>query len=140
MSAPDQSPAVGTRPSTAKSVTTWIAQVVLGLTIAGGGVAKLAGDAAMVEMFGDIGAGQWLRVFVGVCEVAGGLGLLVPRVRTLAALGLLVLLLGAVFTNVAILDTSPLLPLGLAAVAVAILWVRRVELPWAADRPGAAVT
>lgn len=140
MSVPDQSPAVGTRPSTATSVTTWIAQVVLGLTIAGGGIAKLAGDAAMVEMFGDIGAGQWLRILVGVCEVAGGVGLLIPRVRALAALGLVVLLLGAVGTNVAILGSSPLLPLGLAVVAFAILWMRRAELPWAADRPGAAVT
>jgi putative oxidoreductase len=140
MSVPDQSPVIGTRPSTATSVTTWIAQVLLGLTVAGGGVAKLAGDAAMVEMFGDIGAGQWLRVFVGGCEVAGGLGLLIPQVRALAAFGLVVLLLAAVGTNVAFLDTSPLLPLGLAVVALAILWMRRAELPWAAYRPGTAVT
>jgi putative oxidoreductase len=128
MSDHDQMTVARAQASTATHVLAWIAQALLGLVIAGGGVAKLAGDAAMVEMFDDIGAGQWLRILVGVCEVAGGLGLLVPRVRALAALGLVVLLLGAVVANVAFLDTSSLLPLGLAVVALAILWMRRAEL------------
>ena len=34
---------------------------------------KLAGDPVMVDMFADIGAGQWLRYLVGALEVAGGL-------------------------------------------------------------------
>ena len=54
-----------------------ILQVVLAAIIAGGGISKLAGDPVMVDMFADIGAGQWLRYLVGALEVAGGVGLLI---------------------------------------------------------------
>jgi putative oxidoreductase len=137
MSSHDQSPALDTHPKGRSrqqalrpaSIMAWIAQILLGIAIAGGGAAKLSADPAMMDMFDDIGAGQWLRILVGVCEVAGGIGLLIPRVRALAALGLVILLLGAVFTNVAILSTNPLLPLIFAIVALAIVWTRRHELP-----------
>jgi hypothetical protein len=33
----------------------------------------------MADLFADIGAGQWFRYAVGGPEVAGGVGLLVPR-------------------------------------------------------------
>jgi len=112
----------------AAMITAWAVQILFGLAIAGGGASKLAGDPAMVEMFDDIGAGQWLRLVVGICEVAGGVGLLIPRVRALAALCLLLLLLGASVTNVSVLDTTPVLALAFAAVALAILVLRRHEL------------
>lgn len=113
----------------ATMITAWVLQVFLGIAIAGGGVLKLTGDSAMVDMFDDIGIGQWLRVVIGILEVAGGVGLLIPRVRALAALCLLVLLVGATVVNVTVLDTSPLLSLLFAAVALAILVLRRQELP-----------
>lgn len=59
---------------------------------------------------------------------AGALGLLVPRLRSWAALGLLVLLVCATVTNVVVLYTSPLLSLALAAVAAGVLALRRDEL------------
>jgi uncharacterized membrane protein YphA (DoxX/SURF4 family) len=112
----------------AAMIAAWVLQLLLGLAIAGGGVLKLSGDPAMVEMFDDIGAGQWLRLVIGLLEVAGGVGLIVPRVRALAAFCLLVLLLGATVTNKIVLDTSPLVSLVLAVVALAILLLRRREL------------
>lgn len=48
--------------------------VVLAAIVAGGGISKLAGDPVMVDMFADIGAGQWLRYLVGALEVSGGVG------------------------------------------------------------------
>jgi uncharacterized membrane protein len=109
-------------------IAAWVLQLLLGLAIAGGGVLKLSGDPAMVEMFDDIGAGQWLRLVIGLLEVAGAVGLIVPRVRALAAFCLLVLLLGATVTNATVLDTSPLVSLVLAVVALAIALLRRHEL------------
>lgn len=117
------------------SIAIWAAQIVLGLAIAGGGMLKLSSDPTMVEMFDDIGAGQWFRVVVGALEVAGGVGLLVPRVRALAALGLLTLLSGASIINVTVLDTTPLSALGPAAVALLILVGHRHELPSALRTP-----
>ena len=103
----------------------WTLQVLLALQFASGGVLKLVGDPAMVGMFADIGAGQWLRYLVGGLEIAGALGLLVPRFSGLAALGLVGLMVGAAATNALVLSTSPLLPIVLLLLAALVAWVRR---------------
>lgn len=92
------------------TVALWVAQVLLALQFAMGGVAKLAGSQTMVAMFAEIGTGQWLRFLVGALELAGAIGLLVPRSCGAAALGLVGLMAGAVLTNVFVLGESPLLP------------------------------
>ena len=103
----------------------WVLQIALAMAIGAGGVLKLTGDPAMVEMFATIGAGQWFRYAVGVLELAGAIGLLIPRLAALAALGIAVLLAGAAITNVAILDEPLYLPLAYLVVAAAIAWIRR---------------
>jgi len=40
------------------TISAWILQVALAIAIAPGGVLKLVGDPAMVDLFDDIGAGQ----------------------------------------------------------------------------------
>ena len=57
----NNSETVAHTPGRASSIGVWILQVVLAAIIAGGGISKLAGDPVMVDMFADIGAGQWLR-------------------------------------------------------------------------------
>ncbi|MGN9810067.1 DoxX family protein [Micromonospora sp. BQ11] len=96
----------------------WIPQVALALVMLAAGAAKLGGEPAMVDMFDDIGAGQWFRYVVGALEIAGAVGLLVPRLARYAALGLVLLLTGAVITNLAVLRTSPWSALALLALAV----------------------
>lgn len=119
------------RPGRGTTITAWVLQIGLGFAIASGGLLKLTADPDMVDMFTDISAGQWLRVLVGLLEVAGGVGLLVRRVRAVAALCLLILLLCATITNVTVLDASPLSALAFAAAALAIVLLRRYELPTA---------
>lgn len=116
-------------------ITAWVLQVALGLTMAGAGAAKLAGEPAMVQLFDAIGAGQWLRLLVGFFEVAGAVGLLIPRLRALAALGLVVLLVCATITNVAFLHTNTTLSVLYAAVALVIFVLRRSELRSTLARP-----
>src|SRR4051812_20129834 len=84
----------------ALTVTLWILQVLLAISFVFAGAQKLAGTQVMVDMFDTIGAGQWLRYAIGLVEVAGGIGLLIPRLSGLAALGLVGLMLGATVTNV----------------------------------------
>jgi putative oxidoreductase len=103
----------------------WALQAVLALMFAMAGFAKVGGDAAMVEMFATIGIGQWLRYLVGTLEIAGALGVLVPRLSGLAALGLVCLMVGATLTNVVVLGASPSLPLGLLAMSSLVAWGRR---------------
>ncbi len=99
----NSSETVAHTPGRASSIGVWILQVVLAAIIAGGGISKLAGDPVMVDMFADIGAGQWLRYLVG-----------------LASLGLAALLTGAVITDQFVLGQSPWLPLLLLVVAAVI--------------------
>jgi len=110
------------RPGT---VALWILQLVLASQFAMAGVMKLSGNEQMVTMFTDIGAGQWLRYVVGVLEVAGALGLLVPRLCGLAALGLAGVMAGAVFINVVVLGYSPVVALAFLLLAGLIAWFRR---------------
>jgi putative oxidoreductase len=109
----------------ATNVALWILQAVLAFQFAGGGLLKLTGSPEMVELFAAVGAGQWLRYMVGTLEVAGAVGLLVPRLPGLAALGLAGLMVGATTTNLFVLGESPWLPIGLLLASAPIAWGRR---------------
>jgi hypothetical protein len=61
---------------------------------------------------------------VGALEIASAVGVLVPRLSGLAALGLVCLMAGATLTNVLVLGASPLLPLVLLAVSILVAWGR----------------
>jgi putative oxidoreductase len=118
------------RPTTLRRtgrIARWVLQVFLAVQFASGGVLKLTGDARMVDLFGDVGAGQWLRYLVGVCEVAAAVGLLVPRLAALAALGLTALMAGAVVTNLMI-GISPAMPAVFLLIAAVIVHSRRAQL------------
>ncbi|GAA3747748.1 DoxX family protein [Salinactinospora qingdaonensis] len=78
----------------------WIGQVLLAIYfIAFGALPKFSGAPAQVEMFEDIGLGQWFRYFTGLCELGGAIGLLIPMVGGLAALGLVGVMGGAALSN-----------------------------------------
>lgn len=111
------------------TVATWVGRVVLALAFLAAGASKLAGEPVMVTMFDLIGAGQWLRYLVGTLEVAGAIGVLVPRLSTLAATGLALLMIGATITNLTVLDAAPWSPLVLLVVAGFVVWAgrRRVQ-------------
>ncbi|WP_345575293.1 DoxX family protein [Nonomuraea rosea] len=102
----------------------WVVQVVLGLDFIIGGSLKLLGVPSMVNLFGRIGAGQWFRYVVGSLELAGGIGVLIPALGGLAALGLVSLLTAATFTNAFIVDDPPWAPLFWLVVAAIVAWRR----------------
>jgi putative oxidoreductase len=118
----------GTRAATSRrravNFALWALQALLALMFAMAGLAKVGGDAAMVEMFATIGIGQWFRYLVGALEIAGAVGVLIPRLSGVAALGLVCLMAGATLTNLLVLGTSPLLPIALMLVSVLVAWGR----------------
>jgi uncharacterized membrane protein len=103
----------------------WILRLFLTSQFAAAGTMKLAGNEQMVSMFSEIGVGQWLRYVIGALEIAGALGVLVPRLSGLAALGLTALMAGAVITNVFVIDVSAAVLLAMLVVAGLIAWFRR---------------
>jgi putative oxidoreductase len=88
---------------------------------------KLLGEQLAVEMFAQMGPGQWFRSLVGTLELAGAIGLLIPRLAGLAALGLAGLMVGATLTQLFVLDAPAMAitPLVLIVVFGLIAWARR---------------
>ena len=70
-------------------------------------------------------SGAPFAYWVGVLEVAGAVGLLIPLLSSLAALRLAAVMVGAAMTNQFLLEESPWLPLALLVVAAVIAWARR---------------
>ena len=100
-----------TPPRPAVNRTLWVVQVLVAVQFAAGGLLKVTGDGAMVDLFDEIGAGQWLRYVVGTLEISGAIGLLIPRLCGLAALGLAALMAGAIVTNLFIIEEDVLIPI-----------------------------
>ena len=111
--------------------TLWALQAFLGVffIVASAGP-KLLGEASTVQIFSDMGAAPWFRYFIGLVELAGGIGLLVPRLAGLAATGLALLMIGAAFTQAFILHGGALVltPVVLFFIFVFLAWGRRASV------------
>src|SRR5262252_5288006 len=92
------------RPRRLTSTLLWAVQIPLAALFVNFGAAKLTGG--LVQEFADIGAGQWLRYFVGAAELAGGIGLLMPWLAGLAAAGLAADMAGATIINATVLHNT----------------------------------
>jgi hypothetical protein len=115
----------------AVTVTLWTAQILLAVFFALAALPKLLGDPATVESFRSIGFGQWFRYLTGACELAGAIGLLIPRLSGVAALGLAGVMVGATVTNLFLLPgMAPVavVTVILGAVFVLIARARRPEI------------
>ncbi|MGH3928739.1 MAG: DoxX family protein [Pseudonocardiaceae bacterium] len=110
----------------AMNITLWVVQALLALFFAFIGVLKLIGPQEVVDQFATIGLGQWFRYLTGAVELAGAIGLLIPRLAGLAALGLVGVMVGAVITHLTVLPPAinALFPALLGVVFVLIAWAR----------------
>src|SRR5246127_6006392 len=66
----------------------WTLQGIIAAAFLAAGFAKLAGVPFMVDLFAQIGLGQWFRVVTGVVEVTGAVALLIPGLASIGALWL----------------------------------------------------
>ena len=94
------------RPRRLTSTLLWAAQIPLAALFVIVAVPKLTGSQQSVQEFGLIGAGQWLRYFVGTAELAGAIGLLTPWLAGLAAAGLAADMAGASIINATVLHNT----------------------------------
>jgi putative oxidoreductase len=95
----------------ARTIVLWTAQIVLAAFFVFAAAPKLLGDPTTVAMFETIGFGQWFRYLTGACELAGAVGLVIPRLSGPAAVGLTGLMACATATNLFLVP-------GMAPVAV----------------------
>jgi uncharacterized membrane protein YphA (DoxX/SURF4 family) len=123
-----QSTAAVPVPSRTRIVAAWIAQILLAAAFLAAGGAKLAGLPMMVQIFDQMGIGQWFRIVTGVVEVVGAVALLVPGFAALGAAWLGTTMFFAVLTHFFIFHTSAMPALVLLALNVLVVWLRRDQL------------
>ena len=114
------------RPS--RRIGAWTLQGIIAAAFLAAGAAKLAGIPFMVDLFAQIGLGQWFRVVTGVVEIAGSVALLVPGLASLGALWLGGTMVGAVATHLFVLHTSPVPAIVLGVLNALVVYLRRDEL------------
>ena len=114
------------RPS--RRIGAWTLQGVIAAAFLAAGAAKLVGVPFMVDLFAQIGIGQWFRVVTGVVEVVGAVALLVPGLASLGALWLGGTMIGAVATHLLVLHASPVPAIVLGVLNVLVVYLRRDEL------------
>ena len=82
-----------------RNIIAWVLQVLLGLAFIAAGFNKLRDLSATITMFTGIGLPTVLAYVIGGAELLGGIGLLIPRFTRLAAMGLVIIMIGAVFMH-----------------------------------------
>lgn len=71
---------------------------------------------------------RWFLTFIGVCETLGAIGLLIPRLAALAAAGLSVIMIGAVYTLVTHhLNKELPVPIVVFILLMLVIFLRRKE-------------
>lgn len=102
----------------------WTLQVALAAVFVFTASRKFMGHPVPVATVEALGTGQWLRIAIGVAELAGAIGLLVPRLAGLAASCLALLMLGAVGTHLLVVGGSAVPALVLLAASAAVASLR----------------
>lgn len=101
----------------------WLAALISASVFWAAAVAKLSGS--MNHQFEAWGYDARLALVIGVVELLGAIGLLLPRTAGWSALGLGVLMLAAVGTHLTHGDAvAALLPAGLLGLLTLVLWGR----------------
>lgn len=109
----------------------WIAQLLLALAMLSAGIIKLISADELLTAYYPLFPAMFMR-FIGVCEILGAIGLVVPaalRIRPeltpLAAAGIAIIMAGAVISTIAMGAPSAIaMPLILFLLAVFIAYGR----------------
>ncbi|MEL6597975.1 MAG: DoxX family protein [Pseudomonadota bacterium] len=103
---------------------TWGVQILLAIAFGAAGGAKLIGVAPMVDLFEQIGWGQWFRLLTGSIEVASAALLLTTRTAAIGAVLLICTMIGAVIVHIAVVPSPPVGPVVLGGLAAVVLYRR----------------
>lgn len=106
----------------------WTLQVVVALAFFAAGSAKLAGVSYMVQLFSQIGIGQWFRMVTGTVEIVGAMALVYPRLAPLGGLWLAATMFVATLIHLFVLHTSPAPAIVLGVLTLVIVYLRRDDL------------
>ncbi len=116
-------------------------QVLLAVLYLASGLGKVTLEATVVAGFTAMGIGPGLMVTIGVLELLGAVGLLIPRIAGLAATAFVALMIGAVGITAATLGVGMILvPVVVLVLVAVVAWARRHETAALLRDPRRAVT
>jgi uncharacterized membrane protein YphA (DoxX/SURF4 family) len=111
--------------ATVHGLLVWALSVLLAGAFFAAGVPKIAGSQTLgLQAAAMQGFPAWLRIVVGVVEVAGAVGLLVPGMAVYAAIGLAFLMIPASITQYVSGEPGVYVPLFLLALLLLVAWRR----------------
>src|SRR5262245_12120994 len=121
-----------TKKQIAKEIGTWVLTALLVLMFANAGIRKFFEHGGWTGMFRRVGFPDWFRILIGVLETGSAALLLVPRTAAYGAIAIIVVMLGAIGTNVvAHMPLHGLIPptvaMLFAAVVLAARWRQRAR-------------
>jgi len=87
-----------------KTIIAWVMAVLITGFFIMAGISKVTLDPATVSNFKRWGHGENFTKLIGGLEILGAIGLLIPRIWYLAALGLIGLMGGAAYTHLTVGD------------------------------------
>ena len=79
---------------------TWIAMAFVTVVMLVGGSMKLTGNPEVTATFATLGLPGWFALFIGICEIAGAIGLWLRRTSVMAASGIAIIMVGAIYYHV----------------------------------------
>lgn len=82
------------------NIASWIVQVLVAGLFMMMAVPKLMSDPETVANFTRWGMPEKIYLVIGTFEVLGAIGLLIPRTSAYAAIGLILIMFGALFTHI----------------------------------------
>lgn len=113
------------RTRSAETLVVWMLTVLLAAVFATTGAAKLAGlEPIALQAAAMRGFPEWIRVVVGLTEVAGALALLVPATSAFAAAMLALLMVPATITQWISRQPGVLVPVVLCILLLIVAWRR----------------
>lgn len=101
-----------------RTIVGWVLTVLLAAAFVMAATGKLTG--AATEMFAGWGYSAWFATLIGTLELVGALGLLIPKTRPWAVLGLTGIMLGAAYTH---LSNNEVIQVSRPLIFLALLWV-----------------
>ncbi|MCW5909682.1 MAG: DoxX family protein [Cyclobacteriaceae bacterium] len=108
--------------SKVKRIAIWICASLLALQFLGAGIGKL--KVSSLERWHYWGYSDGFMHLIGVLEMLGAIGILIPKLRKWAAIGLIGIMLGAAYTHLAHDEISRLLHVAIVTlVACLVIWI-----------------
>ncbi|MGZ4890392.1 MAG: DoxX family protein, partial [Candidatus Angelobacter sp.] len=108
-----------------QKIAMWVVSILLAALFLFAGLPKLLTPAKILSQWVYA---PWFLTFIGVCETLGAIGLLIPRLAALAAAGLSIIMVGAVYTLVShhLMKELPV-PIVVFILLLGVAYMRRKE-------------